>query len=95
MKLNKAQQKRIKRAVRLSEWSCRQRKASVSDNSKTAHSGIRAVIWRGYQWMDIYYYSWADCYQHDNPIIALDRDCKQEVLTDWDVEQLGMKRFVM
>uniref|UniRef100_A0AB39AJK0 Uncharacterized protein n=1 Tax=Vibrio phage P018-4 TaxID=3229728 RepID=A0AB39AJK0_9CAUD len=47
MRLNKAQQKRIKRAVRLSEWACRQRKANVSDNGKTAHSGIRAVIWRG------------------------------------------------
>lgn len=47
MRLNKAQQKRIKRAVRLSEWACRQRKASVSDNGKTAHNGIRAIIWRG------------------------------------------------
>lgn len=47
MKLNKTQQKRIKRAVRLSEWSYRQRKASVSDNDKTTHRGIRAIIWRG------------------------------------------------
>lgn len=47
MRLNKAQQKRIKRAVRLSEWACRQKKASVSGNDRTAHSGIRAVIWRG------------------------------------------------
>ncbi|AGH31928.1 hypothetical protein VPIG_00070 [Vibrio phage PWH3a-P1] len=51
MKLNKAQQKRIKRAVRLSEWSCAQRsqqkQANVSDNVKTSHSGLRAVIWRG------------------------------------------------
>lgn len=47
MKLNKEQQKRIKRAVRLSEWACRQKRANVSDNDKTAHSGIRAIIWRG------------------------------------------------
>ncbi|WNO47178.1 hypothetical protein [Vibrio phage vB_VibM_10AMN] len=47
MKLNKAQQKRIKRAVRLSEWSCRQKRANLSDNGKTTHNGIRAVIWRG------------------------------------------------
>lgn len=47
MRLNKAQQKRIKRAVRLSEWSYRQRKASVSDNDKTVQNGLRAVIWRG------------------------------------------------
>ena len=47
MKLNKTQQKRIKRAVRLAEWSYRQKRVSISDDSKTAHSGLRAVIWRG------------------------------------------------
>lgn len=46
-----------------------------------------------HQWMNMYYYSWADCYQHNNPIIAIDRDCKHEALTDWDVEQLEMKRY--
>lgn len=47
MRLNKAQQKRIKRAVRLAELSNRQKRANVSNNDKTAHNGIRAVIWRG------------------------------------------------
>lgn len=47
MKLNKSQQKRIKRAVRLSEWSYRQKQANTLDNVKTSHSGLRAVIWRG------------------------------------------------
>lgn len=47
-----------------------------------------------YQWMNVYYYSWADCYQHNNPIIAIDRDCKVEQLTAWDLEQLEMKSFV-
>lgn len=46
-----------------------------------------------YQWMNVYYYSWADCYQHNNPIIAIDRDCKVEALTDWDLEQLEMKSY--
>ena len=47
-----------------------------------------------YQWMNIYYYSWADNYQHNNPIIAIDRDCEVSTMTDWDLEQLEMKRFV-
>lgn len=47
MRLNRAQQKRIKRAVRLAELSNRQKQASVSVNDKTAQNGLRAVIWRG------------------------------------------------
>lgn len=47
MKLNKAQQKRVKRAVQLSEWSNRQKQVSTSDNDKTSYNGIRAIIWRG------------------------------------------------
>ncbi|AGH31930.1 hypothetical protein VPIG_00072 [Vibrio phage PWH3a-P1] len=46
-----------------------------------------------YQWMNVYYYSWADCYQYNNPIIAIDRDCKHEALTGWDLEQLEMKSY--
>lgn len=47
MRLNKAQEKRIKRAVRLSEWSCKQKQANTPSNSKTVQNGLRAVIWRG------------------------------------------------
>ncbi|UUW39857.1 hypothetical protein VP14_170 [Vibrio phage VPMCC14] len=47
MKLNKSQQKRIKRAVRLAEWSYRQKQANTASNSKTAQNNLRAVIWRG------------------------------------------------
>lgn len=47
MKLNKTQQKRIKRAVRLAEWSYRQKQGNVLSNNKTDENSIRAVIWRG------------------------------------------------
>lgn len=47
-----------------------------------------------YQWMNVYYYSWDDCYQYNNPIIAIDRDCYVGKLSEWDLEQLEMKRFV-
>lgn len=47
MRLNKSQQKRIKRAVRLAEWSYRQKKGDISKDNKSSDNGLRAVIWRG------------------------------------------------
>lgn len=41
----------------------------------------------------IYYYTYSD-WSDNNPIITLSRDCKVSKLSEWDLEQLEMKRFV-
>lgn len=47
MKLNKAQKKRINRAVKLSEWSLRQKRANVLTEDKTSQNTLRATFVRG------------------------------------------------
>lgn len=47
MKLNNAQKKRINRAVRLAEWSLRQKRVNTPTEDKTAHSVLRATFVRG------------------------------------------------
>lgn len=42
----------------------------------------------------VYYYTWADCYQHNNPILVMGTDCDvSHTLTEWDSEQLDLKMF--
>ncbi len=47
MKLNKSQQKRIKRAVRIAEWNYRQKQGNASSNNKTPDNGLRTVYLEG------------------------------------------------
>lgn len=47
MKLNKQQKRRINRAVKLAEWSLRQKRANVLNEDKTPCSALRATFVRG------------------------------------------------